>query len=129
MGALIGSSGAILTHIMCEAMNRDIFDVIFGGINQAPPKPKAEGEEEPKIHRETNAEAVANLIDAAGEGSNVLIVPGYGMAAARAQPERTSLATARGVARLRRGQGRGRPCAEGSEAPGLRVRPRPALRA
>jgi len=81
VGSLIGFSGAILTKIMCDAMNRDIINVIFGGLNNAPPA-KATGDEAPKVHRETTIEAVAELLATA---KNVLVVPGYGMALSRAQ--------------------------------------------
>merc|ERR1712190_350773 len=83
VGSLIGFSGAILTKIMCDAMNRDIFNVIFGGMQQAPPKKLADGEvAEVKEHRETNSEAVANLLL---ECKEVCTVPGYGMAVSQAQ--------------------------------------------
>jgi len=80
VGSLIGCSGAILTKIMCDAMNRDILNVIFGGMNTAPPAKKGDG---PVLeHRETTVDAVATLI---ADASKVLVVPGYGMAQARAQ--------------------------------------------
>jgi len=80
VGSIIGFSGAILTKIMCDAMNRDIFNVIFGGMNTAPPAKK--GEVEKKVHVETTVSSTAELIASAKE---VVVVPGYGMAVARAQ--------------------------------------------
>merc|ERR1712099_137627 len=83
-----GFSGAILTKIMCDAMNRDIFNVLFGGINVAAPAKK--GDEAPKEHVETSVEAVADMVANAKE---VLVVPGYGMAMARAQTAMGELAS------------------------------------
>jgi len=88
IGSLIGFSGAILTHIMCVAMNRDIFNVIFGGINQAAPAKK--GEKVKQEHVETTVEAVAAYLT---QAKNVLIVPGYGMAVSRAQTPVSQLAS------------------------------------
>jgi len=81
VGSLIGFSGAILTKIMCDAMNRDILNVIFGGMQAAPPK-KDGVIEEVKEHRETGVEAVAELL---ADSRDVMIVPGYGMAVSQAQ--------------------------------------------
>ncbi|MGZ4042635.1 MAG: Re/Si-specific NAD(P)(+) transhydrogenase subunit beta [Bacteroidia bacterium] len=79
-GALVGSSGAILSIIMCEAMNRSFFSVILGGFGDAPSGAAAtaiEGEVTSLNHEE-----VADLLK---EAKSVVIVPGYGMAVAKAQ--------------------------------------------
>lgn len=78
-GALVGSSGAILSIIMCDAMNRSFWSVIFGGFGDTPSgELKAvEGEVTSVDHGE-----VADLLENA---KNVVIVPGYGMAVAKAQ--------------------------------------------
>ena len=78
-GALVGSSGAYLSYIMCKAMNRSFISVIAGGfgIEAGPADDVDYGE-----HREVNAEQVAELLSGA---SSVVITPGYGMAVAQAQ--------------------------------------------
>ena len=78
-GALVGSSGAYLSYIMCKAMNRSFISVIAGGfgIEAGPAEDKDYGE-----HREINAEGAAELLAAA---DSVIITPGYGMAVAQAQ--------------------------------------------
>jgi H+-translocating NAD(P) transhydrogenase subunit beta len=78
-GALVGSSGAYLSYIMCKAMNRSFISVIAGGfgIEAAPSGDVDYGE-----HREINAEDTAELLAGA---SSVVITPGYGMAVAQAQ--------------------------------------------
>jgi len=92
VGSLIGFSGAILTKIMCDAMNRDILNVIFGGMQVAAPKKKEDGAiEEPKEHRETNADSVAALLS---DSKEVVIVPGYGMAVSQAQRAVADIANA-----------------------------------
>jgi NAD(P) transhydrogenase len=80
VGSLIGFSGAILTKIMCDGMNRDIMNVIFGGYATVAKSEK--GDLGPREHVETNADALAALL---GESKQVVVVPGYGMAVARAQ--------------------------------------------
>merc|ERR1719356_513441 len=86
IGSLIGFSGAILTKIMCDAMNRDIMNVIFGGINVAA---KKEGSTEVKEHTEINVDGAASAL---AESKSVMIVPGYGMAVARCQNSVASIA-------------------------------------
>ena len=82
-GALVGSSGAILSYIMCRAMNRSIWNVIFGGFGAAPPKSAAKKDAQPAGEvQEIDATALAAKLL---ESKNVVIVPGYGMAVARAQ--------------------------------------------
>ncbi|ARB76341.1 TPA: Re/Si-specific NAD(P)(+) transhydrogenase subunit beta [Pasteurella multocida] len=78
-GALVGSSGAILSYIMCKAMNRSFISVIAGGFGN---DPVASSDEEQGEHRETTAEEVAELLK---NSSSVIITPGYGMAVAQAQ--------------------------------------------
>ena len=77
-GALVGSSGAILSYIMCRAMNRNFFSVILGGFgNSGGPAMDIEGEQVA-----IEADAVGAALD---EANNIVIVPGYGMAVAQAQ--------------------------------------------
>ena len=78
-GALVGSSGAYLSYIMCKAMNRSFISVIAGGfgIEAGPADDKDYGE-----HREINADGAAELLASA---HSVIITPGYGMAVAQAQ--------------------------------------------
>ena len=77
-GALVGSSGAILSYIMCKAMNRNFLSVILGGWGGASgPQMEVEGEMVP-----TDVDSLAADLDMA---SSVIIVPGYGMAVAQAQ--------------------------------------------
>ncbi|MCI7353586.1 MAG: Re/Si-specific NAD(P)(+) transhydrogenase subunit beta [[Actinobacillus] rossii] len=79
-GALVGSSGAILSYIMCKAMNRSFISVIAGGFGNDVQASKSD--EEYGEHRETTAEEVAEMLKNA---SSVIITPGYGMAVAQAQ--------------------------------------------
>jgi len=81
-GALVGSSGTILSIIMCRAMNRSILSVIFGGFGTGESRPSSVAPGEQGDVREMSGDEVASrLMDA----KQVVIVPGYGMAVARAQ--------------------------------------------
>ncbi len=99
-GALVGSSGAILSYIMCSAMNRNFISVIAGGFGSdggAPAKP-AGGSAEPA--GEVSPIAATETAELLRDAKNVIIVPGYGMAVAQAQHvvnEITSLLRAKGV--------------------------------
>lgn len=79
-GALVGSSGAILSYIMCKAMNRSFISVIAGGFGNE--GSSAGDSEEMGEYREMNPEEVAQLLK---QSSSVIITPGYGMAVAQAQ--------------------------------------------
>ncbi len=77
-GALVGSSGAILSYIMCKAMNRQFLSVILGGFGDATgPAMEIEGEQ-----IAIDVDGVASALD---DADSVIIVPGYGMAVAQAQ--------------------------------------------
>ncbi|MCH1923918.1 Re/Si-specific NAD(P)(+) transhydrogenase subunit beta [Shewanella sp. C32] len=94
-GALVGSSGAILSYIMCKAMNRSFVSVIAGGFGTD--GAVSTGDEEMGEYRETTAEEVAEMLK---NSSSVIITPGYGMAVAQAQypvAEITSKLRAAGV--------------------------------
>ncbi|MFA0084713.1 NAD(P) transhydrogenase subunit beta [Vibrio sp. 10N.286.49.C2] len=78
-GALVGSSGAILSYIMCKAMNRSFISVIAGGFGQTV---VISEDQEYGEHRETTAEDVAEMLK---DSKSVIITPGYGMAVAQAQ--------------------------------------------
>ncbi len=79
-GALVGSSGAILSYIMCKAMNRSFLSVIAGGFGSE--NSTASGTEEVGEHREVQAAEVAEMLK---DAHSVIITPGYGMAVAQAQ--------------------------------------------
>ncbi|MDE1261195.1 Re/Si-specific NAD(P)(+) transhydrogenase subunit beta [Vibrio aestuarianus] len=78
-GALVGSSGAILSYIMCKAMNRSFISVIAGGFGQ---DVVVSADVEYGEHREASAEDVAEMLK---NSKSVIITPGYGMAVAQAQ--------------------------------------------
>ena len=94
-GALVGSSGAILSYIMCKAMNRSFISVIAGGFGTD--SSAATEDEESGEYREINAQDTAELLK---NSSTVIITPGYGMAVAQAQypvAEITEKLRARGI--------------------------------
>ena len=93
-GALVGSSGAILSYIMCRAMNRHFLSVIAGGFGTGGGGPAAEIVGEVQA---INAEGAANLLSAA---KSIMIIPGYGMAVAQAQH------TVNDITKLLRSQGK-----------------------
>ena len=84
IGALVGSSGAILSYIMCRAMNRNFISVIAGGFGGGAPKPAAAGGAAEPVGEVTPI-AAAETAELLKEAKNVVIVPGYGMAVAQAQ--------------------------------------------
>jgi NAD(P) transhydrogenase subunit beta len=81
-GSLVGSSGAILSYIMCKAMNRSFFNVLLGGFGGDTAVAGAEGDVEQRPVKSGSADDAAFLM---GNAETVIIVPGYGLAVARAQ--------------------------------------------
>jgi NAD(P) transhydrogenase subunit beta len=81
-GSLVGSSGAILSYIMCKAMNRSFFNVILGGFGGEAASATAGGATEQRPVKSGSAEDAAFILQNA---ESVIIVPGYGLAVARAQ--------------------------------------------
>ncbi|ABE28993.1 NAD(P) transhydrogenase beta subunit [Paraburkholderia xenovorans LB400] len=81
-GSLVGSSGAILSYIMCRAMNRSFFNVILGGFGNEPGAAAAGGAAEQRPVKSGSADDAAFML---GNAETVVIVPGYGLAVARAQ--------------------------------------------
>ena len=95
-GSLVGSSGAILSYIMCKAMNRSFFNVILGGFG-GEALAAIDGDAEQKVYRSGSADDAAFLM---GNADSVIIVPGYGLAVARAQHainEMSKVLTEKGV--------------------------------
>jgi NAD(P) transhydrogenase subunit beta len=85
VGALVGSSGAILSYIMCRAMNRNFISVIAGGFGTGGGAPAAAGGAAEQPAGEVTAVSAAETAEMLREAKNVIIVPGYGMAVAQAQ--------------------------------------------
>jgi NAD(P) transhydrogenase subunit beta len=81
-GSLVGSSGAILSYIMCKAMNRSFFSVILGGFGGEASSAAAGGAQQQRNVKSGSADDAAFLL---GNAETVIIVPGYGLAVARAQ--------------------------------------------
>ncbi|MEN5421373.1 Re/Si-specific NAD(P)(+) transhydrogenase subunit beta [Comamonas aquatica] len=82
-GALVGSSGAILSYIMCQAMNRNFLSVIAGGFGSGAPAKTGDATAQPQ--GEVTAISAMETADLLREAKRVIIVPGYGMAVAQAQ--------------------------------------------
>ncbi len=98
VGALVGSSGAILSYIMCRAMNRNFISVIAGGFGTGGGVPAASGAAQPA--GEVSPISAVETAELLREARSVIIVPGYGMAVAQAQHtvfEITRLLRERGV--------------------------------
>jgi NAD(P) transhydrogenase subunit beta len=95
-GALVGSSGAILSYIMCKAMNRSILSVIFGGFGTD----ASAGTSAQTAGKGIQSSAVADVAFLLGNSSKVIIIPGYGMAVSQAQhaiKELYELLTTKGI--------------------------------
>jgi NAD(P) transhydrogenase subunit beta len=96
-GSLVGSSGAILSYIMCKAMNRAFLNVILGGFGGGEGAVADAGDGVQKTYRSGSAEDAAFMM---GNADSVIIVPGYGLAVARAQHainEMSKMLTEKGI--------------------------------
>ena len=96
-GSLVGSSGAILSYIMCKAMNRAFLNVILGGFGGGEGAIAEAGDGVQKTYRSGSAEDAAFMM---GNADSVIIVPGYGLAVARAQHainEMSKMLTEKGI--------------------------------
>ena len=94
--SLVGSSGAILSYIMCKAMNRSFINVMLGGFGATPQEEQAAGGAQKSV-RSGSPEDAAYLM---GNAESIVIVPGYGLAVARAQhalQEMTHILTEKGI--------------------------------
>lgn len=99
VGALIGSSGAILTHIMCVAMNRNIGSVLLGGYGTSSTVKKDDGAAAAEVADPTFT-SVEQTVEMMKEAKELIIVPGYGLAVANGQyaiAEITKMLRERGV--------------------------------
>ena len=92
-GALVGSSGAILSYIMCRAMNRSLFNVLMGGFGAVAGSSSGGAREERPYHTGAAEDAAFMLQNA----ESVIIIPGYGLAVAHALKEVADVLTAAGV--------------------------------
>ncbi len=84
-GALVGSSGAILSFIMCKAMNRSIWNVVFGGFGTGDSKKPSSAPAQQGEKQDVWSAEAPEVADALRDADNIMIVPGYGMAVAQAQ--------------------------------------------
>ncbi|KGH27969.1 NAD(P)(+) transhydrogenase (Re/Si-specific) subunit beta, partial [Comamonas testosteroni] len=84
-GALVGSSGAILSYIMCQAMNRNFISVIAGGFGSGTPAKKSGASAAAEPQGEVAPVSAAETAEMLREAKSAIIVPGYGMAVAQAQ--------------------------------------------
>lgn len=89
-GSLVGSSGAILSYIMCKAMNRSFFNVLLGGFGGQAGTAAAAGDGQQRSVKSGSADDASFLM---ANAESVVIVPGYGLAVARAQHALKELAT------------------------------------
>ncbi|QJC28046.1 NAD(P)(+) transhydrogenase (Re/Si-specific) subunit beta [Enterobacteriaceae endosymbiont of Plateumaris braccata] len=80
-GALVGSSGAILSYLMCKSMNRSFINVIFGGLQNQ----KSDNIIENDIEQQYKKISIIETVEILKESNNIIIIPGYGMAVAQAQ--------------------------------------------